>query len=169
MRNSLTLSLLAAVLVTGTLAYGLVQEPANTAAPAVQPQSVGEAIPDPVPPVTVAEAESTRPGVPPGSIPPSQTLGWMLTFGVISNYIMRKMKESPWFPMVKDGAEKANLAVAGLLSFLSSVGIHTEFDASAGSLLFTGLTLGSIIHFGGDWVQQWALQQLAYKSMKKDY
>ena len=48
----------------------------------------------PIPPVTVGQAEATQPGVPPASVPPSETLSWMFAFGVMSNWAMRKLKEA---------------------------------------------------------------------------
>ena len=118
------------------------------------------------PPVTTAEAEATRPGVPPAPVPPSETLGWMFTFGVLANYAMKKMRDSAWFPMVKEGAGKVNVAVAGVLSALAAAGIHSEFDQVAGTLVVTGLTWAGIAHFGGEWVRQWALQQWMWHTTK---
>jgi hypothetical protein len=120
------------------------------------------------PPVTISEAEATTPGVPPMSVPPSETLGWMFTAGVIANYVMRKFKEWEWVPKIADGAGKINVAMAAVFALATSLGIHTEFDAQAGSLLITGLTWTSVFHFGGDWLRQLALQQFTYQSMKED-
>lgn len=117
---------------------------------------------------TIAQAEATRPGVPPASVPPSETLGWMFTLGIVSNGLMRKMRESSWFPWVKLGAGKMNVALAGMLAAVSAVGIHTEFDKAAGTVLITGLTLSGIAHFGGEWLRQWTLQQFTYQTMKSD-
>lgn len=115
---------------------------------------------------TIAEAEATQPGVPPAAVPPSETLGWMFTFGIFANYVMRKMRQSQWFPWAKEGAGKINVVLAGLLAALSAAGIHTEFDQAAGTFLVTGLTLTGLLHFVGEWMRQWALQQFTYQTMK---
>ncbi len=115
---------------------------------------------------TMAQAEATRPGVPPSSVPPSETLGWMLALGYVSNWLMRCMKQSSWFPMIRAGAGKINLVLAGLLAALAAAGIHTEYDKVAGTFLITGLTLTSIVHFLGDWLRQWAIQQWTFNTTK---
>lgn len=121
------------------------------------------------PTVTTAQAESTRPGVPPAPVPPSETLSWMLAFSVIGNGIIKKIKDSSWFPMFKEGAGRANVVLAAVLAAATSMGIHTEFDYAAGTLLVTGLTWASIAHFGGDWLRQYALQHLTYRAMAREY
>ncbi len=123
----------------------------------------------PAPQVTVAEAESTRPGVPPASVPPSETLGWMFTFGILVNEAMKRMKASAWFPWMVSGRGKVNIIIAALLAGASAAGIHTEFDQAAGTFLVTGLTWTGIAHFGGEWLRQWTLQQFTYQAMKPDH
>ena len=120
-------------------------------------------------PVTVAQAEATQPGVPPAPVPPSGTLGWMFTAGVVANYFMRKLKEWDWVPVIQEGAGKVNVALAAVLALATSLGIHTEFDAAAGSLLITGLTWTGVFHFAGEWVRQLAIQQFTYQSMRVEY
>lgn len=124
-----------------------------------------QAVPDPV---TTAQAEGTRPGVPPASVPPSETLGWMLTLGIVSNMLMRKAKDAAWLPWLRDGAGKVNVAVAALLAAAAALGIHTEFDAAGGTLLISGLTGASLLHFAGEWLRQYALQHLTYRAMARE-
>jgi hypothetical protein len=120
------------------------------------------------PPVTLTEAEAVKPGIPPLPVPPSETLGWMFTLGVVANALMKKLKTWQWVPKIEDGAGRVNVAMAALFALATSLGIHTEFDAQAGSLLITGLTWTSLLHFGGDWLRQYALQQFTYQSMARD-
>lgn len=139
---------------------------AQAPAPAVQqPESTSPSSPGGEQ-VTIAEAESTTPAVPPAAVPPSETLGWMFTFGIIANYIMRKMKESSKFAWLHTGAGKINIGFAAFLAAISALGIHTEFDSAEGSLLITGLSATSVVKFGGEWVRQWALQQWTYQTMR---
>lgn len=118
------------------------------------------------PPVTVAEAEAVTPNIPPAPVRPSDTLGWMLTLAIISNGLMRKLQDSKLFPMIYQGAGKINIAIAAVLAAATSVGIHTSFDAGAGTFLITGLHLDSIIHFAGEWLRQYALQHFTYQASR---
>lgn len=118
------------------------------------------------PPVTITEAEATQPAVPPAPVPPSETLGWMFTLGILSNALMKRMQTSAWLPWVKSGAGKINIVIAGLLAAISAAGIHTEFDKAAGTFLVTGLTVTGIVHFLGEWIRQWALQQWTFNTTK---
>lgn len=118
------------------------------------------------PPVSISEAEATRPGVPPAAIAPSDTLRWMIVFAIVSNFLMRKMRESKYFPFIKSGAGWVNVTMAGAMAMAASAGIHTEFDYVAGSYALTGATLPNIMHFIGEWGSQWAIQQGTYQTMK---
>lgn len=125
--------------------------------------------PQPAPTVTVAQAEATQPGVPPAAVPPSETLGWSFAFGVIVNEIMKRLKKSNLLPWMSQGTARANALVAAALAALAAAGIHTEFDQAAGSLLITGLTLTNVLHFGGEWLKQWAMQHFMYHATKEPY
>ena len=120
-------------------------------------------------PVTTTSAEATRPGVPPGNVPPSETLGWGFCFSIIVNEFMKRLKKSAIVPWMTAGTGRVNAAVAAVLAAVSAAGIHTEFDSAAGSLLITGLTVTSLLHFGGEWVRQWTLQHFVYHATKEPY
>ena len=120
------------------------------------------------PQVTIAQAEATSPGVPPTPVPPSETLSWQLTFGVIVNEVMKRLKQSALVPWMKAGTANANVMVAALLSAIAAAGIHTEFDQVAGTLLITGLTISSVVHFLGEWLRQYALQHFLYYAAQKE-
>lgn len=114
------------------------------------------------PPGAMLFPEPVAPGVPPGGM-----LGWMFTFAILANGIMKRMKTYAWFPVIAQGAGRINVAMAGLLAAGAAIGIHTTFDA--GTLTITGLTLSSVCHVGGEWVRQWALQQFTYQAMRSEY
>lgn len=117
------------------------------------------------PPVTVAQAEATQPGVPPAPVPPSETFGWSITLGLLANAIMRKMKDSPRVAWIKDGAGSINVALSGFMAFLASAGLHTEFDQATWGFVISGSLMG-MLHFTGDWIKQWALQQWVFNTGK---
>lgn len=116
------------------------------------------------PATTLTQAEAVSPGIPPGNVPPSETLSWMLALSVVANGLMRWIKGSAWFPQIKAGAGKINIVIAAILAGATSLGIHTEFDTAAGTLLITGLQVASVTHFAGEWLRQYAIQHLTYRA-----
>lgn len=122
----------------------------------------------PAPP-TVASAEATRPGVPPMSIPPSESLGWGLCLSILANELMKKLKRSNLVPWMTAGTGSVNAVVATVLAGAAAAGIHTEFDAAHGTLLVTGITGEALTHFAGEWLKQWTLQHFVYHATKEPY
>lgn len=118
------------------------------------------------PPVTISQAEAVKPGVPPAPVPPSEALSWQLGLAITANEVMRRLKASPKMSWIKDGAGTINVALSVVLAVATSLGIHTEFDAVKGTFIATGLTLTSIVHFGGEFIRQYAFQQFTYQASK---
>lgn len=127
----------------------------------------GNAVPIQTP--SVSDAESVAPGVPPGPVPPTDTFSWQVGLAIFSNRLIRWLKDKRSIPIVREGAGWINVALSLVLASGAALGIHTQFDAAAGTLAITGLTLTSIIHFGGESFRQYLFQQLAYEVTKEKY
>lgn len=85
---------------------------------------------------------------------------------VLGALILQALKNSKAITFLGDGAQhaKANAVAAAVLAGLSSLGIHFAFDATAGVLTVTGLHAASVMHGLWQWVTQYVVQHLAYKS-----
>ena len=74
-------------------------------------------------------------------------------------YLLQWVKQSDWFPWISEHTKGINYAVTGLMSLVAAVGIHYQFDATAGVLTIGGLHVGTILHGLWEWMKQWAFQQ----------
>lgn len=85
---------------------------------------------------------------------------------VLSSILLQALKNSKWVSFLGDGEQhaKMNALVAVVLAGASSLGIHYNFDATAGTLTITGLHASSIAHGIGQWAIQYAMQHGVYKS-----
>lgn len=114
-----------------------------------------------------AQESTAKPAVPAaeGSIvAPGQTNEWGV--GVIVSYLsailMQQWKRSGLRGLNEDSTRHWQKFIAWMIAAASAVGIHATFDAAAGSLLITGLTLSGILATGGEVVRQYVLQQITY-------
>ena len=82
--------------------------------------------------------------------------------GVASVYIIELLKKSPLFPFITKHTVMLNRWIGVLASGVATLGVAFTFDAEAGSLLITGLTLTTIAHNLWHWFTQWAVQQFVY-------
>lgn len=78
-------------------------------------------------------------------------------------FLLQKAKESKWFPFLTTETAKLNRVVAVIAAGLVSVGVHTTFDKSAGTLVITGLTVSGILHGLWAWLNSYAVQHSIYK------
>lgn len=74
-------------------------------------------------------------------------------------YLLQWVKSSKWVPWITDHTKGINYALTGLLSLAATIGIHYQFDATAGVLTIGGLHASSILAGLWEWVKQWAFQQ----------
>jgi hypothetical protein len=63
-------------------------------------------------------------------------------------------------------ASYLNRTLAAVFAGIAAIGIHYQFDAGAGTLLISGLTLDSLVGAGLLWLKQFILQQMAWKGYK---
>lgn len=90
-----------------------------------------------------------------------------LTSAAVVVYALQWMKRSKLFPWVCQEKKTILRALSAVGAALSAVGIHFAFatvEAASGTYTITisGLTLLSVLHGTWHWVNQLALQQLAY-------
>lgn len=76
-------------------------------------------------------------------------------------YALNFLRQAKWFPWLGEHSKGVKYALTGLLSFVTALGIHYSFDATAGVLTIGGLHAASIMHSGWEWITQWFLAQLA--------
>lgn len=90
-----------------------------------------------------------------------------LSANVVTGYVivavMQWAKKQRWIPMIDFDTAKANRIIAAVMALAASVGIHAKYNGEDGSLLVTGLTLGTILPLAGEWLRQFIMQQLIYK------
>lgn len=91
--------------------------------------------------------------------------GWQVALSALITFVLEHLKQSSWFPWLSQQTEGWNRIASVVLAAIGAVGIHAEFDATAGTLVITGLTLGGLLHFVLEWGRQWLYQQLIYKGV----
>ena len=107
----------------------------------------------------LAQATTSDPG---GSPPPGDPLSWQLTLAAVSTYLVQYLKRSTWFPVYASSSVMAQRVVSAFVAACAAVGIHMQFDSTAGTLAVTGLTVATIWHLGGQVMQQYVFQHVMY-------
>lgn len=92
-------------------------------------------------------------------------LSQQIPLAVISTYLIEWLKTTKYFPFLSKETEKLNRYAGVIIAALSSVGILVTFDHTAGILTISGLTAINLLHVAGRFIQQWTLQQVAYKTV----
>jgi hypothetical protein len=90
-------------------------------------------------------------------------LSAQITVAVVSTYALQLLKQSKFFPWLTVETQTLNRVAGSLIALLTSVGILVTF--SAGTLMITGLTPINLLHAAAHFVQQWVMQQVAYKTV----
>ena len=98
----------------------------------------------------------------------TELLTSQLTAGYAVASLIEWLKGQKWFPFATADNAKLNRAFAMLTAFIAAVGLHTTFDSEAGVLTISGLTVVNVLHSVWAWVQQYAIQQAAYKGLIKN-
>lgn len=90
-----------------------------------------------------------------------------VTFAAIVVWFIQRLKpilgKLEWYQTAKSAV---NRLLGVLLSGMAAVGIHCDFDSEAGVLTITGLTVAGIAKMLWLWVQQYIVQQSAWKGVK---
>lgn len=83
-------------------------------------------------------------------------------------YSLEFLKQTRWFPWLTYETRRANRTVAWIVALLAAIGIHFQFDAQAGQLVITGLTLAGITHGAWEYAKQLVIQEMVYRASVKD-
>ena len=86
----------------------------------------------------------------------------MFSSGVASVYGIQLLKRIKAISFISDYSVTLNRWLGVLASGIATIGVGFTFDAAAGTLMITGLTLGTIAAGIWQWFTQWALQQVIY-------
>jgi hypothetical protein len=87
----------------------------------------------------------------------------VFTSSAVSVWLMQWLKNSKWFPLLKEGQAALNRTAAVVVAFLSSLGVHFVWDGTAHTLLITGLTLSGIGAMAWHFINQMAAQETIYQ------
>lgn len=85
-----------------------------------------------------------------------------LTSAAIVVYLIQWLKRASWVPWLTPETTTLSRIVSAILAAGSAIGLHVAYDSAGGVLTVTGLTVGSLLHGVWEWLNQFALQQLAY-------
>ena len=77
--------------------------------------------------------------------------------------IQEALKKASWVPWLAARTTGMNRLVAAVFAALSTVGIQIQFDAGAGTMLVSGLTIASVLTFVVDFARSWIAQKLLYR------
>jgi hypothetical protein len=88
-----------------------------------------------------------------------------IPLALLSTYALQFVKNSRWFPWLTVESQKLNRIAGVVIAFATSLGILMNFDHAAGILTISGLTGANLLHAGARFIQQYAFQQVAYKTV----
>ena len=87
-----------------------------------------------------------------------------VVLGAVVVYVLEWIKRARWVAFITIETKKLNGFLAKAAALLMAVGIHYEFDATAGTLMITGLTIAGLAHGLWVWLQQVVVQELIYNT-----
>lgn len=90
-----------------------------------------------------------------------------VTISAVVVFLLERLKRARWFPWLSAEKEKVTQWVAAALAALAALGIHTEFDATKGVLIISGLTVAGVLHGGFEVLRSLAFQELIYHGVVK--
>ena len=88
----------------------------------------------------------------------------LLTQATVAYYVaatIEWLKHASWFPVLQPHMKRAQRWISIVVAIAAALGINYSFDAAAGTLLITGLTLSTI----GHGLIQFAMQEIAYTKL----
>lgn len=89
-----------------------------------------------------------------------------VTAAAVVVWLLQWLKNSK-FPWVSSITDKTNRALSALAAAAVAVGVRWDFDLDKGTLLVTGLTIAAALSFLGQFVSQFAFQELIYRGTVK--
>lgn len=90
------------------------------------------------------------------------TIGPNFVIGIVVVYLMEMVKRLRVVPWITQETRRLNRVLALVVAAAAAIGIHFSFDASAGVLTVSGLTLQGVLHGLYEFAKQAAMQQFAY-------
>lgn len=91
-----------------------------------------------------------------------------LVIAAVSSWLMEKLKDSKYFPLITTETERLNKLFAATVAALATAGIlvTTNWDGSTFTFSIANLTLPTVGAFLWHWVGQYVYMKFAYKGMK---
>lgn len=102
----------------------------------------------------------------------TELISSQLSIAYGASAILEWLKRKSWCGFMNVDTPALNRATSMVVAFFTAIAIHmaTEWEAQEGVLVLTitGLTAGNIAHGVLAWIQQFALQQGAFKLLIKE-
>ena len=90
-------------------------------------------------------------------------LSTQVVVSYVAVLVQQGLKKASWFPWLAARTTGMNRFVAAVFAALSTVGIQIQFDAGAGTMIISGLTIASVLTFVVDFARSWIAQKLLYR------
>ena len=88
------------------------------------------------------------------------------SLGLISVWVIQRLKALKWLPFVTDNTEKLNRFLSALGAAAASVGLTIHYDPTGGVMTLSGLTATSAVSFLLTVVWQGFVQEGLYRAGK---
>ncbi len=90
------------------------------------------------------------------------------TSSAVVVYVMQKLKQASWFPLLQAGQANISRAVSIIAAAAVSLGIEWSWtkDASTGThtLIIMNIGIWTLLHGAWHWLNQYALQETVYQA-----
>lgn len=92
-------------------------------------------------------------------------LATQVTVGVIASGFLQYLKTRQWLPFINKNSAGINHAILLVTSAAGAMGISFAWNASAHSLVISGLTVSGIVGGLWIWAKQWSVQFLVHRGV----
>lgn len=110
-----------------------------------------------------------------GATPPTVTnetgeWGASVVYAWLASSGLEFLKRKPWFGVMSTKTTWGMQRAIGIaLASATALGIHWNFDATAGTLMITGLYWEAIKQNAFEWLRQFVFQEIVYRTTIKNY
>jgi hypothetical protein len=95
---------------------------------------------------------------------------WSLVWAFFSASALEWLKRKPALTLITEtSAFWAQRVLGILLAIAATLGIQWTFDSAAGTLVVTGLTIGSVTALALETVKTWVYQEITYRVAIRNY